>query len=209
MIEFNMFWLFLRKKVHPFDRADRVVLLEDRLLKIGRCHFFIKAILFISLCVSAIVYKCAPIENVMYAEILLLVVLWVIDAMYAKTESVTYNEYVKEVCPAHAKQQGFRMAPVRGFLSCFLMSWDVTLFYVPFFAIFLALFISPTRISGDVIGKEDLCSGTAFDVRMMQHLIVRQRDVIGRQQERIRLLSDVCTNIECGVRHAVLWCEGR
>lgn len=128
------------------DSTKRIVDFEDSLLCLHRGRFFIRACIFVSISIMAVAYRLLPNRSIIVScEMLTIVVLWGMAAHNAKKESKTYNDYVKCISPTNAQQLGLKPAPVRGFWSFLLKSWDVTCFFAPFLFFFALLLVSPAR----------------------------------------------------------------
>ena len=128
------------------ESTKRVVDFEDSLLCLHRERFFLRACIFASISVMTILYRFLPVRCLIVGgEMLVIVALWIWAAINAKKESQVYNEYVKSISPSNAQQLGLKPAPMRGFFSFLIKSWDVTCFFVPFLFFVSILMISPMR----------------------------------------------------------------
>ena len=133
-------------KKQDTDSTKRIVDFEDALLCLHRERFFIRACIFVSISIMAVAYRLLPERGIIVScEMLIIAALWGMAARNAKKESKTYNDYVKCISPTNAQQLGLKPAPVRGFWSFLLKSWDVTCFFVPFLFFLGFLLVSPAR----------------------------------------------------------------
>lgn len=133
-------------KEHATESTKRVVDFEDSLLCLHRERFFLRAGVFVSIAIMTVLYRLLPARGVIIGcEMFVIAVLWIWAAVNAKRESQVYNEYVKSISPANAQQLGLKPAPVRGFFSFFLKSWDVTCFFAPFLFFMWFMLLSPFR----------------------------------------------------------------
>lgn len=132
-----------------------VVDFEDSLLCLHRERFFLRTCVFVSSAIMTVLYRLVPARGVIIgSEMAVITALWVWAAINAKRESQVYNDYVKSMSPLNAQQLGLKPAPIRGFFSFFLKSWDVTCFFAPFLFFVGFLLLSPCRNLDGYIAKD-------------------------------------------------------
>ncbi len=176
--------------------ADEIANCEDRLLRFGRRRFLLRAAMFGTLCVWAIAYRCIPLKGMIVLAVVVLLLLWGLDAYAATRESVAYNEYVRLISPEDAVQRGFKLAPVRGVWSHGLLSWDVAFFYAPFVAMIGLLVVSPNRITEPLQDNDNKHIVESFDERMLGHQCVRHCNIQEFQRERCAMVMRVVDNLK-------------
>lgn len=199
------------KEQLPESTTKRVVDFEDSLLRLHRERFFLRACIFVSISIMAVLYRLLPLRCVIVGgEIFVIVVLWIWAAINAKKESQVYNEYVKSISPSNAQQLGLKPAPIRGFFSFFIKSWDVTCFFSPFLFFLGILLVSPSRnLDGCVSADKDL------DKCIEANRLYRVNYISERSVRRLHSVQAWAGNVykrikECALnREALPICDGK
>lgn len=173
-------YIDLEKYVERFKNHvewfERVKMHEERLLKLQRYRFLIRASLFFVFIVGAIVFRVYPSSFVLLIIWCFSVGAWVGDAYVTSSETFVYKDYVCYIYPHVNGNTLLKLTPTRGFFSCWLMSWNVTLYYLPFLALIPLLLMSSNRVKM-MIDKRP------YDERVMEHLLVRQNEFIANQND--------------------------
>ena len=129
-------------------------------------------------------------------------VLWILAAINATRESQVYNDYVKSISPANAQQLGLKPAPIRGFFSFFLKSWDVTCFFAPFLFFMWLMLLSPFRNLGDYIDTE-----TGFDKCVETNRLYRVNYITKCAADRLSAVEKCRSAVKSRVKEAINACR--
>lgn len=186
---------------------DRVKMHEERMLKLQRHRFMIRAFLFLVFVVGSVVFRMYPLNVVLLVVWCVAVGAWVCDAYVTSSESFVYKDYVCYIYPHVNGGSRLKLTPTRGFFSCLLMSWNVTLYYMPFLLLIPLLLLSSNRVKM-MIDKRP------YDERVLEHLLVRQNEYIANQQNPLYHIkeciweTDMCerTNKVVEATNGVLRC---
>lgn len=155
---------------------ERVKMQEERLLKLQRYRFLIRALLFLVFIVGVIIFRVYPSNFVLLIIWCISVGFWVCDAYVTSSETFVYKDYVSYIYPHVNGDSLLKLTPTRGFISCWLLSWNVTLYYFPFLLLVPLLLLSSNRVAM-MIDKRP------YDERVAEHLLIRKNEFIANQND--------------------------
>lgn len=158
------------------DWFERVKMHEERLLKLQRYRFLLRALLFFVFIAGLIVFRAYPSRLVLLGIWCISVAVWVCDAYVTSSETFVYKDYVCYIYPHVNGNTLLKLTPTRGFFSCWLMSWNVTLYYLPFLLIIPLLLLSSNRV-------KEVIDCRPYDERVLEHLLIRKNEFIANQND--------------------------